>query len=48
VRVFIAALVSSQGKSTPLHWAAARGHAEVVKALLSAGANVHATEKVDE
>jgi ankyrin repeat protein len=28
--------------------AAAGGHAEVVKALLAAGANVHTTEKVSE
>jgi ankyrin repeat protein len=46
LRVVLAALVSSQDKATPLHQAAAGGHTEVVKALLTAGANVHALEDV--
>ena len=48
LRVVPAAPVSSQDKLTPLHLAAAEGHAEVVKALLATGASVHATEKVSE
>jgi ankyrin repeat protein len=47
MRVIFAALVSTQDKNTPLHVAAFNGHAGVAKALLAAGANVHATEKVD-
>ena len=33
---------------TPLYWAAQEGHAEVVKLLLKAGADVTATDKVRE
>jgi hypothetical protein len=46
VRVVLADPVSSQEKVTPLYWAAMGGHAEVVKVLLAAGANVHATDEV--
>jgi ankyrin repeat protein len=46
VRVVLAAPVSSQGKATPLHVAAAGGHSEVAKVLLAAGANVHVTSDV--
>jgi hypothetical protein len=42
LRVVLAAPVSIQNKLTPLHAAAAGGHGEVAKALLAAGANVHA------
>ena len=38
--------VSSQDKATPLHQAAVRGHGEVVKALLAAGSNAHASTDV--
>ena len=48
LHVVFAAPVSSQDKSTPLHLAAHKGHAEVAKALLAAGANVHAMDKVSE
>jgi ankyrin repeat protein len=37
-----------QNGSAPIHDAAFHGHAEVAKALLSAGANVHATGEVSE
>ena len=47
-RVILAAPVSSQDKHTPLHLAALKGHAEVAKTLLDAGANVHATDKVSD
>ena len=46
MRVILAASLSSQLDLTPLHAAAMRGHAEVAKVLLAAGANVHATDKV--
>jgi ankyrin repeat protein len=46
VHVVLADPVPSQEKVTPLYWAAMGGHAEVVKALLAAGANVHATDEV--
>jgi ankyrin repeat protein len=46
VRVVLAATVCSQGKNTPLHCAAAGGHAEMAKVLLAAGANVHSTVDV--
>jgi|AntAceMinimDraft_5_1070358.scaffolds.fasta_scaffold191184_2 hypothetical protein len=48
VRVALADLVSIQNKLTPLHVAAAGGHAKVAKALLAAGANVHVTDMVSE
>ena len=38
--------VSSQSGATPLHIAAEKGHTEVVKALLAAGANKDAADKV--
>jgi ankyrin repeat protein len=37
-----------QDGATPLHAAAVRGHAEVVKVLLAAGANVNTTTDVSE
>ena len=46
VRFILAAPVSFQDKATPLHQAAVRGHGEVVKALLAAGANAHASTDV--
>ena len=46
VRVILAAPVSFHDKATPLHQAAVRGHGEVVKALLAAGSNVHASTDV--
>ena len=36
----------SQDGLTPLHWAAMRGHAEIVEALLEAGADKDAKTKV--
>lgn len=35
----------AQGDNTPLHWAAMRGHVEVVRALVVAGANKGAVNK---
>jgi len=46
LRVVLAAFLSSKLELTPLHAAAIFGHAEVVKVLLAAGANVHATDNV--
>ena len=46
IHVFLSAPVSSQDKVTPLHQAAVRGHGEVVKALLAAGSNAHASTDV--
>ena len=48
LRVVFAAPVSSQGKATPLHEAAAGGHTELAKVLLAAGAKVHDMDDVSE
>ncbi len=36
----------TQRRNTPMHWAAERGHLSVVKALLRAGADVTAVDRV--
>ena len=35
-----------QDHQTPLHWAAMRGHTDVVKLLIEKGADVNAKDKV--
>ena len=35
-----------QDQMTALHWASRKGHTEVVKVLLAAGANIHDSDKV--
>ena len=46
--VGLAVIVDCQGDNTPLHWAAMRGHVEIVNLLLRSGADRSIRNKQDK